>query len=227
MATNAPVNEFHQYDIVAMEITNTFNPLIEQLIARRDALLTKLRTMREDYVTNETTRRAALEELERMIRHMREEGVKVNANLETQDKPIQVYLDQMEGHQTPTKLSHPFFSCETPCHLQTRISEFGEVREWEQDYSTKKKPALAVGKRGTGDNQLDATGLAIDEPNQLIYIADRMNRRILVVSYDGKFLRRFGQGTHGCPWGIVVTAASTSQTAVSMLCYSSASRTMS
>ena len=102
--TNEPVNQFHLYDIVAKEIENTFNPLIEQLIARRDALLTKLQTMKEDFVTKETTRRAAIEELERVIRQMREESIKVNVNLETHEKAIQVYRDQMERHQTPTKL---------------------------------------------------------------------------------------------------------------------------
>ena len=64
--TNEPVNQFHLYDNVAKEIENTFNPLIEQLIARRDALLTKLQTMKEDFVTKETTRRAAIEELEEL-----------------------------------------------------------------------------------------------------------------------------------------------------------------
>ena len=81
MATNQPTNEpvyqFHLYDFVATEIENTFNPLIEQLIARRDALLTKLQTMKEDFVTKEITRRAAIEELERVIRQMKEE-IKVN-----------------------------------------------------------------------------------------------------------------------------------------------------
>ena len=105
--TNEPVNQFHLYDIVAKKIENTFNPLIEQLIARRDALLTKLQTMKEDFVTKETTRRAAIEELERVIRQMKEESIKVNVNLETHEKAIQVYRDQMERHQTPTKLPTP------------------------------------------------------------------------------------------------------------------------
>ena len=41
-----------------------------------------------------------------------------------------------------------------------------------------------------------AAGLALDEIDQLIYIADRSdsaNRRIQVVSFEGKFLKRFGQ----------------------------------
>ena len=204
--TNEPVNQFHLYDIVAKDIENTFNPLIEQLIARRDALLTKLQTMKEDFVTKETTRRAAIEELERVIRQMKEESIKVNVNLETQEKAIQVYRDQMERHQTPTKLPHPLFSCPTLYRLQTQIAEFGDVTEWELDYSLKKKPVLAVGKEGKANNELyHPRGLALDEPNQLIYIADCWNSRIQVVSFAGKFLKRFGHGILQRPWGIAVT----------------------
>ena len=203
--TNEPVNQFHLYDIVTKEIENTFNPLIEQLIARRDALLTKLQTMKEDFVTKETTRRAAIEELERVIRQMREEII-VKVNLETHEKAIQVYQDQMERHQTPTKLPTPLFSCPTLYHLQTQIAEFGEVTKWELDYSLKKKPVLAVGKEGKANDELDwSRGLALDEPNQLIYIADMKNSRIQVVSFDGKFLKGFGQGILGRPWVIAVT----------------------
>ena len=204
--TNEPVNQFHLYDNVATEIENTFNLLIEQLIARRDALLTKLQTIKEDFVTKETTRRAAIEELERVIRQMKEESIKVNVNLETQEKATQVYRDQMERHQTPTKLPTPLFSCPTLYHLQTQIAEFGEVTEWELDYSLKKKPVLAVGKKGKANNELYLPrGLALDEPNQLIFIADYLNSRFQVVSFAGKFLKRFGQGILKEPWGIAVT----------------------
>ena len=204
--TNEPVNQFHLYDIVAKEIENTFNPLIEQLIARRDALLTKLQTMKEDFVTKETTRTAAIEELERVIRQMKEESIKVNVNLKTQEKAIQVYRDQMERHQTPTKLPTPLSSCPTLYHLQTQIAEFGEVTEWELDYSLKKKPVLAVGKKGKANNELyHPRGLALDEPNQLIYIADCCNSRIQVVSFAGKFLKSFGHGILKEPRGIAVT----------------------
>ena len=204
--TNEPVNQFHLYDIVATEIDNTFNLLIEQLIARRDALLTKLQTMKEDFVTKETTRRAAIEELERVIRQMKEESIKVNVNLETQEKAIQVYRDQMERHQTPTKLPTPFFSCPTLYHLQTQIAEFGEVTECELDYSLKKQPVLVVGKKGKANNELyRPRGLALDEPNQLIYIADCYNSRIQVVSFAGEFLKMFGHGILQRPCGIAVS----------------------
>ena len=204
--TNVPVNQFQLYHDVALEIENIFNPLIERLIMRRDALLTKLQTMKEDFVTKETTRKAALEELESVIQQMQEESMKINTNLKVQEKAIQVYREEMEQHQTPTKLPQPFFSCLTLHYLQTQIAEFGEVREWELDYSLMKQSVLAVGKKGKANNELDdARGLALDEPNQLIYIADAGNSRIQVVSFTGKFLKRFGQGILDWPWGIAVT----------------------
>ena len=60
-------------------------------------------------------------------------------------------------------------------------------------------------KEGSADNELDyAAGLALDEVNQLVYIADRFNSRIQVVSFEGKFLKRFGQDILKRPCGIAV-----------------------
>ena len=64
---------------------------------------------------------------------------------------------------------------------------------------------MAVGKKGRANEELDARGLAFDELNQLIYIADCWNSRVQVVSSAGKFLKRFGAGILESPWGIAVT----------------------
>ena len=60
--------------------------------------------------------------------------------------------------------------------------------------------------RGSADNELDSPiGLALDEANQLIYIADCANRRIQVVSFEGEFLKRFGQDILRRPYGVAAT----------------------
>ena len=41
-------------------------------------------------------------------------------------------------------------------------------------------------------NELKATGLAIDESNEFIYIADWGNKRVQIVSFKGDFIKRFG-----------------------------------
>ena len=58
MATNMPMNEstneFARFDNVATDIVNTFELLIVQLSARRDALLRELQLMKENYISKET-----------------------------------------------------------------------------------------------------------------------------------------------------------------------------
>ncbi|KAI6659798.1 Serine/threonine-protein kinase PknD [Oopsacas minuta] len=189
MATNQPiiepVNELAQFDDVATQIMNKFDLLIKQLIARRDALLWKLKDMKEEYLSKESTRKAAMEELANTQRHM-EELTHETAGY---------------SHKTPAAL----LSSTMLSQLQTQIAEFGEMKKWELDYSLKKEPILAVGKVGEGNNELNAIGLSLDEPNQLIYIADYFNSRIQDVSFDGKFLKRFGEDILKGPWGISVT----------------------
>ena len=208
MATNQPTtittNEFQLFDCVATHITNTFDLLIGQLIARRDALLTALQVMKEDYISKETTRKASITELEGLIRQMEEASIKVNTNFQIQQDAIDVYRRNIKQKQIPTKRPSPFFSCPTLSQLEAQIAEFGDLKEG-VDYFQKKEPIMAVGKKGKGDNELIATSLAIDELNQLIYIADCGNSRIQVVSFTGNFLKRFGQGILKSPYGIAVT----------------------
>ena len=210
MATNepmeAPVNEFAQFDRVATEITDTFEPLIRQLIERRDALLRELQEMKDDYYTKETNRKGARVELLATQQHLQELSLKVNENKEYHQQATDIYKERIQQLETPTKLPLPFLSCPTLNKLRTAIAEFGEVKECKLDYSLKKQPVLAVGKEGSNDNELYyAAGLALDEVNQLIYIADCDNKRIQVVSFEGKFLKRFGQDILNQPWGIAVT----------------------
>ena len=158
MATNEPmvadVNEFEQFDLVAKQILNTFEPLIQQLIARRDALLRKLQDMKEDYLTKESTRKAAREELLATQQHLQELSLKVNENKQYHQQATEIYKERIQQLETPNKLPLPFLSYSTLNELRTAISKFGEVKERKLDYSLKKQPVLAVGKGGSADNEL-------------------------------------------------------------------------
>ena len=208
MATNQPTtvtdNEFQLFDCVATRIMSTFDLLRDQLTARRDALLNALQIMKENYISKETTRKASITELETIIQQMQELSVKVNTNLEIHQEAIEGYRRKIEERQTPTKHPCPLFSCPTLAQLETQIAEFGDLKEG-VDYSLKKEPVIAVGKEGKANNELNAVDLALDELNQLIYIADCNNSRVQVVSFEGNFLKRFGQGILKRPFGIAVT----------------------
>ena len=198
------MNEFAEFDRVATQIMETFEPLIRQLIERRVALLWELQAMKDDYFTKESNRKTAREELLATQQHL--QSLKVIGNKEYHQQATDIYKERIQQLETPTKLSLPFLSCPTLNELRIAIAEFGEVKECKLDYSLKKQPVLAVGKLGSNDNELFlATGLALDEVNQLIYIADRDNKRIQVVSFEGKFSKRFGHDILKEPWGIAVT----------------------
>ena len=67
--TNLPFNNFQQFDNVATQILQTFQTLINQLIARRDGHLHKLSQLRKDYTNKETTRLEAIRELRKLVKN--------------------------------------------------------------------------------------------------------------------------------------------------------------
>ena len=211
MATNIPTivstNPMAQFDSVATRIHKTFDLLIAQLIARRDALLLELSQLREDYSEKEATRRAAIQEIETAQQQMQMLSLKVNINIPVHQQAADAYKQGLQQLETPTKLPCPQFTCPTLHKLGSLIAEFGEVIDWEApDYSLKRKPVLTAGKWGISVNELKATGLAIDESNETIYVADWGNHRVQIVSFKGDFIKRFGQGKLMEPWGIAITS---------------------
>ena len=203
--TNLPFNNFQQFDTVATQILQTFQTLIDQLIVRRDALLHKLSQLREDYTNKETTRLEAIRELEKTRKQLEEMSLKVNKNIPIHQQATQLYQEGLDNLQTPTNLPYPLFQCQTLTSLQSAVSGFGDVLEWEvPNYSLKKEPILTAGKGGKGKNELDATGLFFDEDTQRIYIADYGNSRVQVMSLQGEFIASFGEDVLKKPSGISV-----------------------
>ena len=137
---------------------------------------------------------------------MMEMSLKVNINLPIHQQATALYKQGLKQLETPTKLPYPIFLCPQLQELQYIITEFGKVREWEvPDYSLKKEPVVTAGKYGIGDKKLRAAGIAIEEDSKLIFIADCLNSRFQIVSFEGQFITRFGQDTLKYPWGITVS----------------------
>ena len=213
MATNMPSNvtfdKMAQFDNVATKIHETYDPLIDQLIARRDALLQRVHELREDHRNKEATRIAAIEELERVQQQMQEMSIKVNPILKFHQQATQVYQQGMKEMEPSATFLCPVFRCQNKDTIRQLISELGEIIQCEiPDYSLKREPVLTVGKLGGGANELNATGIAFDESTQLMYIADCGNRRVQIVSLKGEFVTQFGNDKLWCPWGIAVNKES-------------------
>ena len=211
MATNIPIivptNLMAEFDSVATRIYQIIDPLIAQLIARRDALLLELSQLREDYSNKEATRRDAIQEIETAQQHMQMLSLKVNINIPVHQQAADAYKKGLQQLETPTQLPCPHFRCPTLHKLESLITKFGKVVDWEvPDYSLKREPVLTAGKFGTGVNELSATCLAIEESNEFIYLADYDNKRVQIVSFKGDFIKRFGQDKLSRPYGIAITS---------------------
>ena len=203
MATNMTqmpgVDTMAHFDGVAAQIEQTFCELINQLIARRDNLLGRVRQLREEFQDKEATRVAALEELEKTQLQLNRLSSKFNINL-TLNAEL-TYQQAKEQLSSPTPPPNLSFSCPTLSLLQTQLSQFGELGELQvTDYSKKREPILTAGKEG-----LKGAGLELDERNQKVYIADYSNGKVQVLSFQGEFLSQFGSEILNRPWGVAVT----------------------
>ena len=210
MATFLPENvtfdKMSYFDNVADKIHQTFECLIDQLIGRRDALLQRVHELQEDYRNKETTRVAAIEELERVQQQMREMSIKANPNLELHEQAKQVYQQGMRNLEPSATFICPMFKCQRTDTIRQLISELGEIVTYEiPDYSLKTEPVLTAGKFGSGANELyNPRGIAFDGSTELMYIADCWNNRIQIVSQKGEFVAQFRNDELKRPWGIAV-----------------------
>ena len=213
MATNiqenipeiVPYDTIAHFDRIAARITDTLNGLIDQLIGRKDTLCQVVAHLRDDFHNKESTRIAAIEELDQTQLHLNQMS-KVNINLPAHEQAGLVYEQYKQQLCVPTPLPNLSFSCPTLSLLQTQIEQFGEVVQLEAPhYYQKTQPILTAGTKGKGDKQLNGEGMSLDEVNEKVYIADYVNRRIQVLSFQGEFLSHFGEEVLCWPWGISVT----------------------
>ena len=211
MATNiqdvASYDTISHFDRIAALIQQTFNVLIDQLIKRRDTLCQEVAQLRDDFHNKESARVAAIEELEKTQNQMQQMSLKSNINLPVQEQAVIVFKEAKQKLCVPTPLPNLSFSCPTLSLLQSQIEQFGEVVQLKAPkYSEKKQPILrSAGKYGKGEKELDGRGLALDEVNEKVYIADFNNHRVQVLSFQGEFLSHFGEEVLSLPWGISVT----------------------
>ena len=128
-------------------------------------------------------------------------------NLPLHQQAGQLYQQGQKELETTTKLPPITFQCPSLATLQSQIFEFGDVVTCKcPDYTAKKKPVVSAVKLGTGNNELKfPRGLALDEINQKVYIADLGNICVKVLSFQGEFLTQFGQEVLSGPYGIAVT----------------------
>ena len=204
MAENTLPTKLTQFDSVYEQIKQIFDPLIHKLTARRDALIQKLFYIQEHYNSLEKIRITALQGVERTYKEVQEVHDKTNIDFPRHHSISEMYNLSVKDLETPTELPRPIFLCTSLESLQSLIDQFGDVVEWEvPNYTAKSKP-IQTSKLKPGGN-ICATGLALDEVNQQIYITDNMSKQVQVVSFRGNQVTEFGKNILECPWGVAVS----------------------
>ena len=209
MATNLPPNvtfdKMTYFDNVADKIYQTFDSLIDHLIARRDALLQRVQELREDHKSKEANRIAAIEELERIQQQMQEMSIREKSSIEFHRQASEVYQQGLRKHEPSATFLCPIFRCQRTDTISELIGELGEIVPCEiPNYSLKTDPILTAWKFGESFNVLNARGIAFDDTTELIYTTEEM-RPVQVVSLKGEIVKQFWNDKLWNPWGIAVT----------------------
>ena len=209
-----PTSESDPFSDLEQQITLKFNQLIEAVMRRREQLLTELRALRKQYTDKNLDIVHEIEELETSKNELTQHCSEMRANvakleIEKTIQKLQQQIDDLKM-KIPSSLSVEVeLSCDTQ-KLEQTISDLGKIcvnksekieeKVLQRDYSLIKSPLFKV------ENQLKhPCGLYIDNSTNLVYIADRDDRRIKVWTLDGDYVSEFGEEVLECPERITLT----------------------
>ena len=187
-------NPEQKLENIKMEVIRAFDELYQYLSERRNVLLTRLDKIKDDYVRNL--------ELERAIGQMRISKDQLIATMtsnliggpldtvkETLDKEIEMKMAQKVPIDN-------FEFVEFRCHSGKIRKAIDEIDLYElcPEYIGRESPVLRACCEGTKNGELcNAIGIALDRARNEVYVCDRNNSRIQVLSAVGEYVRQFGK----------------------------------
>ena len=209
-----PTSESDPFSDLELQITLKFNQLIEAVMRRREQLLTELRALRKQYTDKNLDIVHEIEELETSKNELTQHCSEMRANvakleIEKSIQKLQQQIDDLKM-KIPSSLSVEIeLSCDTQ-RLEQTISDLGKIcvnksekmeeKVLQRDYSLIESPLFKVKKQ-----LKHPFGLCIDNSKNLVYIADRDDKRIKVWTLDGDYVSAFGEEVLKCPQNISLT----------------------
>ena len=202
-------NEFDFYaklEALKLEILRTFDELYKCLSEHKDNLLSRLARMKEGHDMN-----VALEQAIEQLRVSKETVVSLmTSNLLGEElvslkKGFDVKIREREELKVKVEnLQLIEFRCLSG-KIRIAIEETNLI-ELIPEYLGRENPVMTNCKRGREVGELsNARGIAVDRIREEVYIADRSNGRIQVLSTEGKYIRSFGNGYVMEPRGVCVS----------------------
>ena len=188
-------------------VIETFEELSQTLEKRKQDLLSRLSAMKSAYENN-----CQLDEAIEQLRIAKESAVSaIRSNLLGEDLDwVKVGFDDKIRLKEKMKVSsinntnHLEFLCLSD-QIRRGIEET-DIIELIPEYIGRENPILKTCLRGSKHGAFqNARGVAIDKFTNEVYIADKSNRRIQVMSANGYFLRSFGEDQLGAVHGVCLS----------------------
>ena len=188
------------------EIIRTFEDLHRSLFERRDNLLSRLARIKQGHDRN-VALEEAINELkltrDNMVGTMRSNlvGEALDKMKATLDREIESKLAEKVAVENLEFVEFRCFSDK----IRKSIEETGLI-ELIPEYVGRENPVLKRCRRGRGNGEFaNPRGISIDRNRNEVFIADKSNSRIQVLTAEGEYLRSFGTARLKEPHGICVS----------------------
>ena len=201
-------NPERKLETIKIEVIRTFDELYQYLSERRNALLTRLDKIKDGYVKNV--------ELERAIEQMRISKDHLVATMTSNliGGPLDTFketLDREIEMKTAEKAPIDNFEfIEFRCYSRKIYTAINEIDLYDSyksiEYIGRENPIITACNQGDKNGMLcNPTGIVLDRARNEVYVCDKGNSRIQVLSTVGDYVRQFGGDHLTEPYAICIS----------------------
>ena len=193
-------------EALKLEILRTFDELSRNLVEHRDNLLSRLARIKEDCDKNV--------ELEEAINQLRITKDTILATMSSNlvGESLDIMKERLDS-DIETKVANKvvvenleFVEFRCFSGKIRKAIEQTDLIELIPEYVGRQNPVIKRCSKGRGNGEFSTpSGISIDRTKNEVFIADRFNSRIQVLTTEGKYLRSFGTNHLKEPYGICVS----------------------
>ena len=199
-------NPEQKLENIKMEVIQTFEVLYRYLVERRNYLLTRLDLIKDNYVKNLELERA-IEQMKITKNHM---IATMTSNLIGDPLyAVNQTLDREIEMKTAEKVPIDDFQfTEFRCYSEKIRKAIDEIDLYElsPEYVGRENPVLTSCYKGDKNGELDNPhGIVLDRARNEVYVCDKGNSRIEVLSTIGEYVRQFGRDHLTEPYAICIS----------------------
>ena len=199
MAEAIPVfNPDRKLEQMTDEVVRVFDEMFRYLAGRRDLLLNQLDKIRQDFAINSDFAKAIKEVMEM------KDGLRSNL-LASLDK---AFDEEMRVYENAKVYKENLKFVEFCCYSEKIHKAIDEIDLYQlcPEYVGRENPVLTACYKGDKNGELrNPKGIVLDRVRNEVYVCDKGNSRIQVLSTIGEYVRQFGRDHLTQPYAICIS----------------------